>query len=157
MPAIRAAVPLSALLALILGTLVYLLDRDWSSTLFLSPVAAWQPARLGVFGVANLFLPSLFHAYAFALLIACAAGCTPSARLSGAMGWFAVAACLECLQALDIDPVFFDGVGRYAGRALSGAIQIYIENGRFDVGDILAAALGCLAAYTVAGIPEKHK
>ena len=35
----------TAVVALAVGASVYLLDRDWVSTLFLGPFAAWQPAR----------------------------------------------------------------------------------------------------------------
>lgn len=156
-PAWNAVVLSSALLALVLGTLVYALDRDWSSTYFLSSFAAWQPATLGIFGNAGLYLPSLFHAYAFSLLIVWAAGATRSARVTGTVGWFAAAACLEYLQAADMDPIYFERVARYAGSALSDGLRSYIENGRFDVGDILAAGLGCLVAYCATGILEKQR
>jgi len=147
----------SAFLALALGTSVYLLDRDWSTTLFLSPLADIQPAALAVFGSAGLFLPSLFHAYAFSLLIVLAAPRTRTARVYASVGWFAIAAGLECLQAFDIDPVSGEGAGWPAVRALSGVLHSYMEYGQFDLADLVATAAGCLAAYGAACVLEKGR
>ena len=36
--------------ALVAGTAVYVLARDWAPVLFLAPLADWQPGRLGLFG-----------------------------------------------------------------------------------------------------------
>jgi hypothetical protein len=59
----------TAAFALLLGTSVYLLDRDWASVLFLAAIADRQPGALSVFGEFGYTLPSFLHAYAFALLI----------------------------------------------------------------------------------------
>jgi hypothetical protein len=107
----------TATAALLLGVLVYLLDRDWGSALFLSVFAAHQTARLAVFGAAGLWLPSLLHAYAFCALIAAALWPWPRSRAWVCLGWFSVAAALE------------------------------MSYGRFDPGDLTATASGCLLAY----------
>jgi hypothetical protein len=107
----------TAAAALALGVGVYLLDRDWSSALFLSAFAAHQATRLAVFGAAGLWLPSLLHAYAFCALIAAALWPWPRSRASVCLGWFSVAAALE------------------------------MTYGRFDPSDLVATAAGCLLAY----------
>jgi hypothetical protein len=58
-----------AVVALAVGASVYLLDRDWMSTLFLGAFAGWQPASHAVFAALGATLPSFLHAYAFTVLL----------------------------------------------------------------------------------------
>lgn len=151
----RWAMAGSAILALLLGTAVYVLDRDWSSTLFMSPWAEWQGSELALFGPLGQFLPSFCHAYAFSLLLIMLLGRTRYARLIGVTAWFAVAAVLETLQALDPALSSPDAAQTGLGAALFNSLQVYVSNGRFDPADLAAAAFGCLVALLVSLVPEE--
>jgi hypothetical protein len=152
-----AALNISAILALAAGTSVYLFDRDWASALFLAPFADLQVGRAGLFGAFGGNLPSFFHAYAFALLLIILLGRTAYARHLGASLWFTVAAALEFLQAGQVGAMINGSTALPAGPAFPESVQAYIANGHFDPGDLLAAGLGCVAAYAVSSILERRR
>jgi len=136
----------TALLALLAGACVYLVDRDWASTMFLGPFAAWQPARHEFFGAIGETLPSLLHAYAFTVLLAVTLWPWPKARSSAVLGWFAIAAGLEILQAPGVALAVF-GPPASSGSPLVHSLALYAWCGEFDPADLLATALGCASAW----------
>lgn len=153
----KFALPGSTILALLLGTAVYILDRDWTTTLLLAPVASFQPETNNVFGELGHVLPSFLHAYAFSLLIILALGRTRHARRIGAVGWFMCAAVLEVLQADLFRPLFIDSTTHSAAQTMTNSFQAYFVNGHFDPSDIAATALGCIAAFVIASVLEVAK
>ena len=147
----------SAILALLVGTFVYLVDRDWASTQFLSPLAALQGDPAAFFGALGQVLPSFCHAYAFTLLLIMALGASRHARPFGAAVWFAIAAGLELLQAGRMQLLAQEPTALLAGSPLANSVRAYVVNGHFDSGDLIAAAVGCLAAYIVSSVLEVPK
>jgi hypothetical protein len=150
----KLAVPGSALLALLVGTTVYFVDRDWATVQFLAPFAALQGEQTNLFGALGQFLPAACHAYAFTLFLILVLGRTRRARLLGASGWFVLAAGLEVLQAEWIAMPLYGLAALLPESQGFSSIINYAVNGRFDPGDLLAAALGCAAASFVASVPE---
>lgn len=146
--------PGSALLALAGGSLVYVTDRDWTTTTFLAPFADLQPAASGFFGPLGLVLPSFLHAYAFALLLILALGPTRRAAVIGAGAWFVCAAILEILQAGPMREFLVPGGTTNASFPPASPFQLYIVNGRFDPGDVLASLLGCTTALAISFVRE---
>lgn len=144
----------SAVGALLVGTSVYILDRDWTATQFLAPIAAWQPDNIALFGSLGYTLPSFCHAFAFALLLILVLGRSTFARPLGAVSWFLVAVALEFLQLPRIYDPSPESTGLLAGYPFIYNFQSYAVLGHFDPGDLLAAGLGCLTAYAVASISE---
>jgi hypothetical protein len=140
----------SAVGSLLLGFGVYLFGRDWGSVLFLEPFAAWQPAWSGAALPAAAWLPSLFHAYGFALLIILMLRPHPRAPVYGAFGWFVIAACMEWLQSAPAESLVLATHRLLTTAPVPVLIEAYVVHGRFDAGDILATALGCLAACVAA-------
>jgi len=151
----RLALPTSALLVLAIGTAVYVLDRDWASVQFLAPFASRQVDLAPVFGTLGQILPSFCHAYAFALLLILALGRSRRARLIGATSWFSVAAVCELVQAERIGDLVSKTAAARAGAPILDNFIRYVANGRFDPGDLGAAALGCLTAFLVTSAREK--
>jgi hypothetical protein len=151
----RLALAASALIALVLGTGVYLLDRDWASALFLAPLAGFQGERAELFGALGYVLPAFCHAYAFALLLILALGRSRRARIFGALAWFAVATGLEVLQMPRISALLPSLAMRHTDSPALGSILMYAVNGRFDPCDLAAAGLGCLAAWLITSVPEE--
>jgi hypothetical protein len=144
----------SALGSLLFGIAVYLLGRDWGSVLFLEPFAAWQPAWSGAALPAAAWLPSLFHAYGFALLIILMLRPHPRAPVYGAFGWFVIAACMEWLQSAPAESLILATHRLLTTAPVPGLIEAYVVHGRFDASDVLATALGCLAACVAAILVE---
>lgn len=153
----KIALPGTSILALLLGVAVYLLDRDWASTLFLTPVAAYEPETGRLFGLLGQVLPSFFHAYAFSLLLILALGRARYAREIGALGWFTFAAGLEILQAEYFQHLFSVPALQPAASTVLCSIQSYVANGHFDPGDLAASGLGCILAFVIASVLEETK
>mgnify|MGYP001587144512 FL=1 len=151
----RSALYVSAILVFLTGTAVYLLGRDWATTLFLAPVAAWQPELQVSFGFLGANLPSLCHAYTFTLLIILALWPARHARIAGALSWLFVASALECLQAEAISDAVVIGTGWFAGTPLPDGFLAYMTNGHFDMADLAATAVGVAAAFVVTSILEE--
>ena len=149
------ALAASALFALVLGTCVYLVDRDWATTLFLAPLAGFQGEQAGLFGAAGNVLPAFCHAYAFSLLLILALGRSRRARISGALAWFAVAAGLEALQSPPFAALLRPLAAWQPDSPALGSFMMYAQNGCFDPYDLAAAGLGCVAAWLIASIPEE--
>jgi hypothetical protein len=137
----------SAVLALLAGTCVYLLDRDWTTTLFLGPVATYQPLTRHVFGALGGALPSLVHAYGFATLLLVALRKWPHTRVPICIGWFAVAGLLEILQMPGLAAFLVERQDALNGIPVLSHLAAYAEYGRFDPADLWATAIGCLSAY----------
>lgn len=142
----------TAAIALLAGTSVYLLDRDWTSALFLSPVAALQPERLHVFGALGGALPSLLHAYALAVLLMAVLQPWPRTRPWICIGWFSVAGSLECMQATGVGRFLLERQEALSGVPVLNNLALYAAHGQFDVADIWATAIGCLTAYVTSAI-----
>ena len=151
------ALATSALIALVLGTCVYLLDRDWATALFLAPLAGLPGVRIGLFGPLGYVLPAFCHAYAFSLLLILALGRSRRARTFGALAWFAVAAGLEVMQSPKVATLMAPTAVLHTDSPVLGSIMMYAMNGRFDPYDLAAAGLGCVAAWLVASLPEERK
>lgn len=151
----KLALPASALVAVLVGTSVYVLDRDWSTVLFLAPLGRMPGGQEEVFGSLGYVLPAFCHAYAFALLLILVLGRTRYARLFGALAWFAVAAGLEVLQLPQVSTLLPSLASLQTDSPLLGSIIDYAVNGRFDPNDLAAAGLGCVTAWLVVSIPEE--
>lgn len=149
----KIALPGSAVLALLIGVAVYVIDRDWASALFLLPVAAFQPDTSALFGPLGQVLPSFLHAYAFSLLLILALGHSRNARRNGALTWFAIASCLEFLQATYFHDLL-SAPATPAAAAVATSVQSYVLNGQFDPGDVVASGLGCAAAFAISSVLE---
>jgi hypothetical protein len=147
----RTAIPCAiGCFALLLGAVAYLTDRAATHALLVPPFAMLPGTR--VFGGVSQWLPSFVHPFAFSLFTASAL--PPSARNRA----------LACVAWLAIDVAFEIGQHPQFGRRLASALEDalgsgpvaqalanYFRRGTFDVGDIVAAVLGTLAAAAVLG------
>lgn len=139
----------TAVAALLLGTAVYFLDRDWANSMFLAPFANHQWPRSAVFGAFGGFLPALLHAYAISVLILVALWPWPRTRPWVCLLWFIIASTLEWLQSDAADAWFFEGDRLPDNMPLLAYLESYAMQGRFDNIDLLATGVGCLSALAV--------
>jgi hypothetical protein len=132
-------------LACAFGLLVYMTDRSAAGVALMPNVLALGGGPM--FGALGLWLPSFVHPFVFALLGAAlrAPGAAPA--YGACLGWWAVNVAFEAGQHARIAPRVAEalrelGVDGAWSRPLTG----YLSRGTFDVGDLIAATLGALAA-----------
>ena len=152
---------LLAVAMLAMGLAVYVLDRApgsamaWPAAWSIGP-AADTPAVAGAgkwLGVVTGSLPSFVHAFAFALLSALLLPRTRSWAAAACAAWALIDTVFEVFQ----HPVLSAHAARWLqdlvlGTALQWSADKtarYLVSGRFDPFDVLAGALGALAAYAV--------
>jgi hypothetical protein len=144
-PALMAA---TGGLALALGLLVYLLDRSPTRAMLIPSIAAL--AGSPVFGVVGQWLPSFVHPFAFSLFTAAALAPRARPRYDACVAWGAVNVAFEFGQHPLLSGRLAEALQDTLGQtALTRAVANYFLRGTFDVGDVLAALAGALAAAVV--------
>ena len=139
----------TAVAALLLGSAVYLLDRDWADTMLLAPFIAYQWPTSAVFGAFGGFLPALLHAYAIPVLIIVVLRPWPWTRPWVCLLWFTLASTLEWLQSDTAGALFFAADRLPGDMPLLTYLERYAVQGQFDYIDLLATGIGCLTALVV--------
>jgi len=147
---------LSAVAALLLGSAVYLLDRNWADTMLLQPFVAYQWSRSAVYGALGGFLPALLHAYAIPVLIIVALRPWPWTRPWVCLLWFTIASTLEWLQSDVAEALFFTADRLPDYMPFLRYLKNYAVQGRFDYMDLLATGVGCLTALVVTILIAPH-
>ncbi len=144
-----SAVPiLAALGALVVGVLVYALDRVPESVYFLS--ASWSLAKAGQlwFGSLGGQLPEFVHVYAFALLTAAVFASSHKLALLSCAVWWALDSLVEVGQHSTISPHIVAAVPAwFAGIPFLEKTGPYFTHGAFDPLDLIAVAVGAVLAY----------
>jgi len=148
---------ITALAALLLGTAVYLLDRNWASAMFLEPFVDYQWSRSGVFGVVGGFLPALLHAYAIPVLIITALRPWSWTRPWVCLLWLIIASFLEWLQSDAAGALFLAADRLSADIPLLTYLERYSAQGQFDYIDLVATGAGCFTALAVTSSIAPHK
>ena len=142
---------LSGILILLIGTLVYLIDRPPGPTLFLSllpvPISLYQ-VYPPLFGPLGNVLPEFAHVVAFILLTGGILNC--------GRRWYP----MICLFWLVVDGAFELGqkygsrvaglVADWFGRGfLPRCVGNYFKNGTYSNADMIAITVGAVAAYLI--------
>ena len=147
--AVEAGLIVSAVTALLLGSAVYLLERDWADTMLLAPFIAYQWPTSAVFGALGGFLPSLLHAYAICILLMVTLWPWPRTRAWVCLLWFALAAFFEWMQSDTGSAWFTANEWLLDDVPLMVYLKSYSVHGQFDYIDLLANGVGCITALDV--------
>lgn len=138
----------TGLLALALGALVYLADRDPARVMALPAFAALAAGPL--FGTVGGWLPSLVHPFAFSLFSAAAWPGVRRPAYGACAFWWAVDIAFEAVQ----QPHWRTSLALALPSGPDGFAPLdwmvrYARQGRFDPADLLAITAGALAAAGV--------
>jgi hypothetical protein len=134
--------------ALALGVLVYLTDRSASHAPVLLHIGLQAPHRW--FGAVGGWLPSFVHALAFSLFSAALLAPLPRWEIGACGFWFAVNAAFEIGQHPRVHGPLADALRHGLGQGpVARAFGNYFLRGTFDVGDLVAAALGAALAASI--------
>jgi hypothetical protein len=138
---------LLALGLLLLGTLVYLLDRPAGSAWLVPP--QWQQAApKGWFGPVGPWLPSFVHAFAFSVLTALSLPRRPMALGGACVLWATIDSLAEVGQHPAFSGALAEALPRWLGNGpVVTRVGRYFDHGVFDVGDLVAGLAGAALAY----------
>jgi hypothetical protein len=138
----------AAIAVLVIGVLIYLLDRSASGA-WLIP-QWWSAAydRPPVFGRLGEHLPTFIHVYSFILITAMVLAPWKRAPVFICLLWFAVDSLFELAQ-IDVAAAYIGShiPAWFAAWPLLNNVADYFAAGRFDPYDLVSIGLGTVAAY----------
>ena len=137
----------AALLLLLLGTLVYVLDRPAGSAWLLP--AQWQvQTTASWFGRAGEWLPSLAHGFAFSVLTALLLPRSRRWAAAACAGWAAIDTLAELGQHRAVSAWLAQQIEwLFNGSPWGARLAHYFSRGVFDTADVAAGLTGCALAY----------
>lgn len=138
----------TAVLALGIGVLVYLLDRQPSDVYFIPDWVSIADSLNPIFGQVGNNLPTFIHVYVFILLTVIIITPSPVMVFRICVIWFSVDSLFELAQLTPIAyliaehiPAWFIGIPFLENTAT------YFLAGTFDILDIISIAMGTVTAY----------
>ena len=145
--------------ALIIGSLVYIIDRpaDYTYFVYSGPTSiSLYKIIPNLFGLIGNNLPAFVHIFSFILLTAGVLSCQKRGCLFICLSWFFLDCAFELGQKfktvpLKIIPAWFSGIPFLENT------RTYFLGGTFDVLDLVAIALGTIAAYLILLNTNKEK
>ncbi len=142
---------LIAIIALSIGLLVYLLDRQPDRVYFLSHAFSLAHGQHPLFGAMGNYLPTFVHVYAFILLTVAIVGSSNNRLLRICTLWFVMAALFECGQHPLLAPRIAASLPAwFAHIPILDNTAAYFLKGTFDLLDLLSIALGTISGYLTA-------
>jgi hypothetical protein len=141
----HAAFLVIAIMALVVGLLVYMADRVAAPPLLLPAFARLDTGAL--FGGVGQWLPSFVHPFAFGLLTAAVLPPRSAWRYGACAAWGVVNVAFEVGQHPSISPHLAAALhDAFGSSPPARALANYFVLGTFDRADVVAAVLGALAA-----------
>jgi len=146
---------LIGVVSLLIGTMVYFLDRPAEGTYFIYRFefilrlhSILNDMIPGSFGFIGNWLPEFIHVFSFILLTAGIISCSKRGCVIICIAWFLVDALFELGQrysslTLKIVPDWFSDI------PILESVEGYFLKGTFDVADLAAISAGAIAAYIV--------
>jgi len=145
-----------AVFVLVVGTLVYVLDRPGESVPFFNAISAVQLLP-GFFGPVGESLPTFSHVFAFSVLTAAWLGGGKRATLPVCLTWFGIDTAFEVGQHPQIAERLTQYIpGCFERLPILKQADSYFLSGTFDVRDLTSIAVGAAAAYVVTVYPTSR-
>ena len=137
------------LAALLLGTMVYVVDRPGDQSFVPSAISLF-PFTPAVFGVVGHSLPTFVHVLAFCLFTTVLFAGGEKTAIAVCLSWFLVEVALELGQHPALAPSLSQLIPPwFAHLPILNKTDSYFLYGTFDPFDLLAIVSGALAAYVV--------
>lgn len=138
----------TAVLALGIGVLVYLLDRQPDNVYFIPDWVSIAGSLNPIFGQIGNHLPTFIHVYAFILLTVIIMSPSPAMVFWICVTWFSVDSLFEIAQLTPIANWIAEHVpASFAGIPFLENTDSYFLTGTFDFLDLISIAMGTVAAY----------
>ena len=136
-----------AVVALLIGVTVYLIDRSPGSVYFVPDWLSMSDSFNRIFGVIGNYLPTFVHPYAFILLTTVLVKPTGQNILISCVAWFTVDSLFECAQKKSVAQWLVSFTPTFDGVPVLENTRNYFLRGTFDVFDLISITLGTIAAY----------
>jgi hypothetical protein len=138
-------------IALLIGALVYYVDRPPNQTYFVigySEDLSMHDSIPNLFGIVGESLPDFIHVFSFILLTAGVSSCGKKGYCIICLSWLFIDSTFELGQKFLKEPMkglpdWFDGIPMFE------AVKSYFIRGTFDYIDLISIVLGTVAAYMV--------
>ena len=138
-------------IALLIGALVYYVDRPPDQTYFVNQYSedlSMHDRIPNLFGTVGQSLPDFIHVFSFILLTAGVSSCGKRGYRVICLSWLLIDSAFEVGQKYLKKPIgslpdWFDGI------PILEAIKSYFILGTFDYIDLLSIVLGTVAAYII--------
>ena len=135
--------------ALLLGVMVYLVDRSPDSVYFIPSWLSMSGYFNQVFGVIGNYLPTFVHPFAFILLTSAFVEPKNKNILIICWAWFTIDSLFEFAQMTSVAQWLVTVVPAFNNIPVLENTQNYLVNGTFDALDVLSMLLGTVAAYFI--------
>lgn len=136
------------LIALIIGVVLYVYDRQMSSVYFVPDILNQHKSGTSVFGLIGYYLPSFLHVFAFCWISVGILGNNPERVMFICLFWLFVDGNFELAQndaiasvIVPFIPDWFKGIPFLENTAA------YLLKGRFDPVDLAAIYIGAITSY----------
>jgi hypothetical protein len=145
--------------ALLIGALIYVVDRAPHQTYFIYSTSAstsLYKTLPNVFGLLGNSLPAFIHVFAFALITAGVISCGKRGWLIVCLSWFLIDSAFEFGQKYSAWTVNYIP-NTFAGIPVLENAKAFFLRGTFDVHDLVAMAMGAITAYAVLAATMKWR
>jgi hypothetical protein len=145
--------------ALLIGSLVYLVDRAPNQTYFVYSTGvniSLHNILPDLLGPLNSFLPSFIHVFAFALITAGVVSCGKRGWLIICFSWFLMDAAFEFGQKFSVWTLKLIP-GSFESIPILENTKGFFLRGTFDVYDLVAMAMGAVVAYVVLSVTMRRR
>ena len=148
----------TAIVALSIGVLVYLLDRQPGSVYFIPGGVSIADSLNPIFGQIGNHLPTFIHVYAFILLTVIIMSPSPAMVFWICVTWFSVDSLFELAQLTPIAHLIAEHVPAwFIGIPFLENTAAYFLAGTFDILDIISIAMGTVTAYLTIRYSNKRE
>jgi len=146
----------TGLSSLILGTLVYITDRNPDTVYFLSENLSLFQTRSGTFGPFGDHLPTFLHCFALILMTAAVLGSQRISAIKVSLAWMFIDSTFEIAQAQAISKLITTYIPSWFGSTpILENTQAYLIYGKFDVIDLISIMVGGIAACVLIQLTKR--
>ena len=135
--------------ALLLGVMVYVVDRSPGSAYFVPSWLSMSGYFSQSFGIIGNYLPTFVHPFAFILLTASLVEPKKRNLVFVCLLWFTTDSLFELAQMTAVAQWVVKILPEFTNMPVLENIQNYFMRGTFDVLDLLSIILGTTAAYLI--------
>ncbi|HJP37776.1 MAG: hypothetical protein QF483_07885 [Gammaproteobacteria bacterium] len=148
----------AAVIVLLLGILVYLLDRPDASVYLIPTGWTFGTGLPPVFGGAGDYLPTFAHTFAFALFTSALLEPWRWSGVTACMGWWVVGSLFEVAQSDALAAGIAERVpGWFADWPLLDNVAGYFMAGHFDFLDLVSIGIGAVSALAVIRLSRSRR